>query len=318
MERAENLPDLPLYHANSSLAGRSGYYPNINTTQLQAVEALDKKLKDNNCILPDDGEFPFFKLLRFLRARKFNVDNAFDLLTADMTWRSEDGRLDLNKKSAREILGCDPLLIYQYFPNWLQGIDKEGRPVSYRHFGKFETWSVLKLIDMATLIRFHSWECEMALRVAQTKSQSENLHIETFCLIVDAAGWGVRLATSDAFTFIKNMVSTDSNHYPERLGCMIIINAPSALSWAYGVIQTFMDEVTKAKIKILGARSQWGPVLKTLIDEDQIPAQYGGSAPDLTPEQAIASLDPPPLTEKDDEATMTAETTDTSTSLSSK
>ena len=196
--------------------------------------------------------------------------------------------------------------------------------MSYRHFGKFETWNVLKLIDMATLIRFHAWECEMALQAAQIKSQAENLHIETFCLVVDAAGWGVRLATGDAFTFIKNMVSTDSNHYPERLGCMVIINAPSALSWAFGMIQGFLDDVTKAKIKILGARAQWEPVLKTLIDSEQIPAQYGGSAPDLTPEQAIASLDPPAPAEATEEAATTTTTTDkiseteTTTSTSSK
>lgn len=270
-----------------------GYYPNITNTQFKAVEALEKKIAEKNLALTSDDEPLFFKLLRFLRARKFHVDHAFDLLAADVAWRAEGGRSELYKLSAREVLGCDPLLIYQYFPTWLQGVDKEGRPVSYRHFGKFETWSVLKLIDMSTLIRFHAWECEMALRVARAKSRAENLHIETFCLVVDAAGWGVRLATSDAFTFIKNMISTDSDHYPERLGCMIIINAPSALSWAYGVIQTFMDDVTKAKIKILGARAQWEPALKELIDSDQIPAQYGGSAPDLTPEQAIASLDPP-------------------------
>jgi hypothetical protein len=135
----------------------------------------------------------------------------------------------------------------------------------------------------------------MALRRAQIKSQAENLNIETFCLVVDAGGWGMRLATSDAFTFIKNMVSTDSNHYPERLGCMIIINAPSALSWSFSVIQGFLDDVTKAKIKILGSRAQWEPILKTMIDVDQIPMQYGGTAPDFTPEQSIASLDPPPL-----------------------
>ena len=33
------------------------------------------------------------------------------------------------------------------------------------------------------------------------------------------------------------MVSTDSDHYPERLGQLVLINAPSVLSIAWRVIQ---------------------------------------------------------------------------------
>lgn len=48
------------------------------------------------------------------------------------------------------------------------------------------------------------------------------------------------------------MAITDSDHYPERLGTMIIINAPSVLSFAWRIIQGFLDAVTKEKINILG------------------------------------------------------------------
>jgi sulfate adenylyltransferase subunit 1 (EFTu-like GTPase family) len=44
------------------------------------------------------------------------------------------------------------------------------------------------------------------------------------------------------------MAKTDSNQYPERLGVCMIINAPSALSYAWSIIKAFLDDVTKAKI----------------------------------------------------------------------
>jgi len=88
------------------------------------------------------------------------------------------------------------------------------RPVSYRQFGHFEIWNVLKLTSLQKLIRFHSWEAEQALRVMNNSSKDTGYNIETFVLIIDAAGWSMKLATSDAFAFIKGMVSTDADHYP--------------------------------------------------------------------------------------------------------
>lgn len=53
------------------------------------------------------------------------------------------------------------------------------------------------------------------------------------------------------------MATTDSDHYPERLGTMVIINAPSMLSFAWNVIKGFLDAVTKEKINIIGKCFKW-------------------------------------------------------------
>lgn len=56
---------------------------------------------------------------------------------------------------------------------------------------------------MSALIRFHAWEAEQALRLMYKQSNEVKYNIETFVLVIDASGWGLRLATSDAFTFIR-------------------------------------------------------------------------------------------------------------------
>ena len=74
------------------------------------------------------------------------------------------------------------------------------------------------------------------------------------------------------------MISTDGNHYPERLGTLVVINAPAMLSWTWKIIQGFLDDVQKAKIGIYGTDpNEWMPVLFKIIDKDQVPVSYGGT-----------------------------------------
>lgn len=75
------------------------------------------------------------------------------------------------------------------------------------------------------------------------------------------------------------MASTDGDHYPERLGTLIVINAPFMLSYAWKIIQGFLDDVQKAKIGIYGTNpDEWRPVLFQIIDKGQVPVQYGGTS----------------------------------------
>jgi hypothetical protein len=240
------------------------------------------------------NEMEFLKILRFLRARKFNVTQSMEMIRNDVKWREEANINELYSVTANDVLQCDLSLVYKYFPTWVQGFDKQNRPIAWRGFGRFEIWNVLKLTTMEKLLHFHAWETEQMLRIMDEKTKETGHNVETFTVVVDAAGWGVRLATSDAFAFIKGMAATDSDHYPERLGMVIVINAPSMLSWAWRIIQAFLDDVTKAKVRIMGCDpAEWQPVLFSLIDREQIPQQYGGDAEDIAPEDALSSLNPP-------------------------
>ena len=112
-------------------------------------------------------------------------------------------------------------------------------------------------------------------------------------MIVDAVDWSMRLATSDAYSFIKAMAVNDSSHYPECLGAVVVINAPMMLAFVFNnAIKPFLDEVTRKKVNIFSHREQWQPALYDLIDKDQLPVKYGGTLPNLTPVEAIHSWDP--------------------------
>jgi hypothetical protein len=299
----EHIPDnLPLYHPLSELKDKSGYYPNLTNDHLKAINELHSLLEKDELLnqFNYDNEIEFLKLLRFLRARKFNISASYKMIIEDIKWRNEENRLLLQKETAEKVLGCDLKQVFIYFPTWISGFDKQLRPVAYRKFGKFEIWNILKLTTMNSLIRFHAWETEMTLNRMYKYTKQHNYNIETFLLVIDAAGWNLSLATSDAFTFIKGMAVTDSAHYPERLGTLLVINAPSVLAMSWRIIQEFLDPVTKEKIQIFSTnRTKWLPVLQQYIDIDQIPIQYGGTLPDPSPEEALHSMNP--ITEDEEE-----------------
>lgn len=274
------IPDyLPLYHPYSSSCGKNGYYPNLTQQQIAAVSLLKKKCIENKIDLYDENEHEYFRLLRFLRARKFDVDAAYILLNRDIEWRIYKVGLDLRYEAAENVLNCDLKRVMKYYPAFISGVDKQYRPVCYRSFGNFRIWKLLEITTFEKLIRFHAWESEQALLINSKQTSITGYNIDTFVVVVDAKGFSLSLATSDAFSFIKSMSEVDSNHYPERLGCCLVINAPVMLSFVWSIVETFLDSVTKAKIKIMSSESEWKPVLFSMIERNQIPMMYGGTVP---------------------------------------
>lgn len=280
LEIWETMPtNLPLYHPSSSLVSKVGYYPNLTPQQVCAASMLKRKCIETHLDLSDENEHEYLKLLRFLRARKFNVDAAFILLYDDIDWRTYKVGLDLKYETAESVLNCDVKKVMKYYPAFIQGMDKQCRPVAYRSFGNFKIWKLLEITTFDNLLRFHAWESEQALWMNAKQTRQTGYNIETFVVVVDAAGWSLNLATHDGYSFIRGMSAVDSDHYPERLGCCLVINAPVMLSIAWRIVEPFLDSVTKSKIQIMSSPSEWQPVLFSIVDKDQVPKMYGGNAP---------------------------------------
>ena len=77
------------------------------------------------------------------------------------------------------------------------------------------------------------------------------------------------------------MSEVDNDQYPERLGQLVVVNAPKTLAVAWAVIRKWLDEKTQKKIQILHGRDEYVPVLKGIIDEEVLPVEYGGKGENL-------------------------------------
>lgn len=66
--------------------------------------------------------------------------------------------------------------------------------------------------------------------------------------IVDMDGFGVSKFSSDFVSFVKRISKVDQENYPEILGTLVVVNAPSVVSTMWPVIRCFLDKRTQNKV----------------------------------------------------------------------
>jgi hypothetical protein len=134
------------------------------------------------------------------------------------------------------------------------------------------------LTNIDRLVDFHIYANEAQLNpLLEKASAEEGRPITTSTAILDMAGFSAMTSTSATRAYVLRMVALDSKHYPETLGRMFIINAPTVFSIAWSIIRPFLDERTQNKIEIFASEDGWKKRLREIIDVDKLPQEYGGS-----------------------------------------
>jgi hypothetical protein len=257
----------------------------LTVAQASALKSIQQWMQDDHV---DAGEVasqalhPNLVLLRYLRANKFDVEACIAHLKRNVAWRKERDVAALNDARPEEILGCPMKDLQRYLPHWQCGFDKTGRPVIYKQYGSFENDLLRDHCDLDSLTKYHIFEQEIISKLCYMQSRKTGRIVETSFAVMDLEGMQLRQVTSDFLAIVKAFANIDQAQYPETLGRLLIINAPSAFPWVWRGVKSFLDPVVTSKIQIFGGESTWRPVLLDLIGEDQIPANYGGQLPVLS------------------------------------
>jgi len=276
------------YHPKFRGESRPGYWNNLTDQEMEALSQLRERAEaanlplDHWCLKP--GETINTMLLRFLRARKFDVSKAFELLDKDLKWRQQMDLKVLVTKTPEEILETSLEGTESFYPqHWMHGVDKQGRPVAYHHYGKFKASECLKITTLEKMLLHHIWCNEKTLALCAQQSEALGYNIETTCGVIDLEGWHLGLITKSSSKLMQMIAETDSDHYPERLGIVFVINCPPTLVVAWKIMSVWLDARTKEKIHFLAGKKEYLPTLLKYIDEDQIPAIYGGKPKPVKP-----------------------------------
>ena len=56
----------------------------------------------------------------------------------------------------------------------------------------------------------------------------------------------------------------------------LVINAPRFFTMTWGIIKGWIDPRTAGKVELISSRKSWEARLRELVDEEQLPSDYGG------------------------------------------
>ncbi|RVX75338.1 hypothetical protein B0A52_00691 [Exophiala mesophila] len=220
------------------------------------------------------ADHPDGLLLRFLRARKWDVDKALVMLIATMRWRSHDqhvdddimfkgegGALEDSKSSDAAVKreGDDFLTQLRLGKSFLHGTDKEGRPLCFvrvrLHRGGEQTEKSLE--------RYTIYVIETARLLLRPP-------IETACIVFDMSQF--TMANMD-YTPVKFMIKIFEANYPESLGAVLVHKAPWVFQGIWKIIRGWLDPVVAGKVHFTSNVED----LEEFIPKSQIITELGGA-----------------------------------------
>ncbi|KAL6246016.1 cytosolic factor, phosphatidylinositol/phosphatidylcholine transfer protein [Rhinocladiella similis] len=210
-------------------------------------------------------------LLRFLRARKFNVELSKQMFIKNEQWRKEFGVDDL----VRNFDYKEKPDVFKYYPQYYHKTDKDGRPVYIESYGNIDLNAMYKITSAERMVQNLVVEYEKVAdpRLPACSRKSGKL-LETCCTIMDMKGVGVTKIPS-VYGYLRSVSAISQDYYPERLGKLYIINAPWGFSSVFSVVKSFLDPITVAKIHVLGSGYQ-SDLLKQ-VPAENLPKQFGGT-----------------------------------------
>ncbi|XP_040071328.1 SEC14-like protein 2 [Ixodes scapularis] len=243
----------------------SGYTGDLSDKQQHSLDELKYRLRD---FWNEEFTDPF--LLRWLRARDFDVNKSEKLLRDNILWRQRE-----NIDSIIETYE-NPEVLRLYFPGGQCNRDREGRPFWLIRFGNADFKGMLQCVSKEALVKHVTYIVEKI--IADMKAQSKKLGklVDTITVVFDFDNFGIRQVYShQVVEFVYLIMELYESYYPEMLEQCFVINVPSFFKIFWKFIRPFLTERTAGKIQIF-SREGWQPVLLKCVDPSQLPAHWGG------------------------------------------
>lgn len=270
--------------------------------QEDLVSQFRDALVKQNAYDPEKHAFPM--LLRFLRARDYDVDRAVSMFLDMLQWRQEnriDYILDEFDFTEREEF-------LSVFPQGYHKTDKQGHPVYIQHLGRVDLQRIREVTTEERWLKYHVQEWERCMRdIFPICSKLYNRQIDSTFAVIDVKGVGFYHLTKEVRNAMAEITKIDSDNYPETLFHTCIINAPTAFRAMFSMIKPMLNKRTQGKIEV--CPKDYMSVLRKWIDEDSIPEYLGGKSKGTLiddcgpwrPDPLVKELEMEPLGETDEE-----------------
>lgn len=216
-------------------------------------------------------DHPDALLLRFLRARKWDVEKALVMMISTMHWRLDEMHVDDDivkngelaalhaegdakaKKNAEDFLSQ-----LRMGKSFLHGLDNEGRPMCFVRARLHKAGEQTE----ESLERFTVYTIETARMILRPP-------IDTATIVFDMTDFS--MANMD-YTPVKFMIKCFEANYPESLGTVLVYKAPWVFNAIWSIIRGWLDPVVAGKVHFAKNVDE----LSHYVPKSQIPTELGG------------------------------------------
>ena len=256
---------------NSTNPKASGFYNELNQEQYNALQKWKGQLQSEDVI----GDFSIYDdlyLLRFLRARKFDLVKTMEMFKKFLQWRVEKQVDNLRENFQIQNL----IAIKKVYPHGYHRTDKIGRPVYIELYDKTDVKELFKITTEENMVNYYIKQYERQMKyIFPACSAVVKRPVEQSCTILDANGIGIGALIGPIKGFLKLASSIGQDYYPEMLGKMTIVNVGFFFRAIWTLVKSFLDQKTQDKISLL--KSNYKEDLLKLVDEDKLPQFFGGT-----------------------------------------
>jgi hypothetical protein len=271
-----NLTSIPSSLSEHPPASKRGWFKNGDepaTTQIPntLAKAFSGPVEDISSSDLIDTLFAMIKtdspdnfLLRFLRARKWDVKAALTALATSLNWIFHSRYADILEKGDLGFIKekYDGLVLQTKTGKcWLAGHDYHGRPIIQvqpsKHDPKAQSAQVIE---------------DFAVYIIEAARLCFKAPVDTVTVVFDMSGFS--LSNMD-YAAVKFIIQCFEGHFPESLGILFIHKAPWVFSGIWSIIKNWIDPVVASKIKFSKSSSD----LNEHIPLEFISRELGGNNP---------------------------------------
>ncbi len=249
----------------------SGFPDEINKFQFDNFILFKKECMKQK-LIPNFNYYDDYYLLKFCRARKFDLEKVLIMFKNFLQWRKEK-KVDI----IDEYFHFDEILkIKKIYPHGYHKTDKLGRPIYIELISKIDLDELFKTTTDDRLVLYYIQEYERLMKYRfPCCSKMMGKIIDQSFTILDLEGIGVSNLFGRTKKFLQIATSIGQDYYPENMGVMFLINTSGFFTFLWAIVKKFLDPKTVSKIKIEG--KNYKDKLLELVDEENLPTIVGGS-----------------------------------------
>ncbi|KAL1435891.1 hypothetical protein MTO96_010661 [Rhipicephalus appendiculatus] len=233
----------------------SGYLQDLDERQRTVLEQFREAVADVRRPEHTDAN-----LLRWLRAREFDLDRAEQMYRQHLQWRQQNHAVIFGGKGKGYSMQCEGTLRC-----------KKGHPVWLINIGSVDIKGFLQVLPQADIYRHCMYLLELQEKIKKETSQKLGREIESQYVIMDYDGFSVRqLYSWQVLNLLTDLLKMYEANFPESLEKAFVINVPSFFPVLWKIMRPLLTQRN-------GGQDGWKAAIAECMDLSKLPAQWGGT-----------------------------------------